>query len=591
MNLKKTYLNCILLGILALTGCNDHDEISTSPIDGNGEIVIMVRLPQQEKISRTNPTGGEDGDGREQGILNENTIHDVSLFFYSGFGINNLDSDIPLTKVFVKADDISWSEEDLIFEKKIIIRLDPEETDLRENGLLNSNVDVSFITVVNGGEDFSKDIKTLGDLLAYDSLGATWSQINGSSNAAECDNFVMSTAYETDKSGYIMVGSERRKVGASNLTKTEIPTSDDFKNTGWYGETTVQRMCARVDVMYNESNLSTGAKDLKYTVSGNGGYNTVYITNILPVNVMSQPSYLISKITSSVPTTWDDQSINSIWGGVELTDANQVPANYVIEPTTLLKSVSSNASQLQKWYGSTCAENVKISIAEEENGKIGSYYYGDLSSIEYNCNKFSVICYANENTQPMESFSSNYLTGLALRSVYVPVAIYYDYVETKDEDGNTIMHLLKMPTGDYSDLSNMHIFRYSPSSGGIVDEKNSIYFLDYRVLTNYAKDHPEDNARITPFESCIYADEDGNKELGIRCYYNLWLRHYNDESADPQLSYPMEYAIVRNNIYRVALSFSGPGDPTPTMREPDTMQARIFVRKWNQRVENTPLEF
>ncbi|MDE6422957.1 MAG: fimbria major subunit, partial [Muribaculaceae bacterium] len=68
-----------------------------------------------------------------------------------------------------------------------------------------------------------------------------------------------------------------------------------------------------------------------------------------------------------------------------------------------------------------------------------------------------------------------------------------------------------------------------------------------------------------------------NKELGIKCYYNLWLRHYNDENADPQLSYPMEYAIVRNNIYRVALSFSGPGDPTPTMREPDTMQARIFV--------------
>ena len=123
MNLKKKYLNCILLGTLALTGCNDHDEISTSPIDGNGEIVIMVRLPQQEKISRTNPTGGEDGDGREQGILNENRIHDVSLFFYSGFGINNLDSNIPLTKVYVKADDISWSEEDLIFEKKILTKL------------------------------------------------------------------------------------------------------------------------------------------------------------------------------------------------------------------------------------------------------------------------------------------------------------------------------------------------------------------------------------------------------------------------------------------------------------------------------------
>ena len=53
----------------------------------------------------------------------------------------------------------------------------------------------------------------------------------------------------------------------------------------------------------------------------------------------------------------------------------------------------------------------------------------------------------------------------------------------------------------------------------------------------------------------------------------------------------MQYATVRNNIYRVALTFNGPGDPTPTMREPETMQARIFVRKWNQRKEKDALKF
>ena len=85
-----------------------------------------------------------------------------------------------------------------------------------------------------------------------------------------------------------------------------------------------------------------------------------------------------------------------------------------------------------------------------------------------------------------------------------------------------------------------------------------------------------------------YLDEN---TLGFVCYYNLWLRHYNDEKADPQEAYPMEYATVRNNIYRVSISFNGPGDPEPTMRDPDTMQARIFVRKWNLRTDDKPLEF
>ena len=102
--------------------------------------------------------------------------------------------------------------------------------------------------------------------------------------------------------------------------------------------------------------------------------------------------------------------------------------------------------------------------------------------------------------------------------------------------------------------------------------------------------HPGDVADITAFT----AEKHGDR-WGFICYYNLWLRHYNDvddaNPSNPHAHMPMEYATVRNNIYRVAVSFSGPGDPEPTMREPDTMKARIFVRKWNLRTENNALEF
>ena len=124
--------------------------------------------------------------------------------------------------------------------------------------------------------------------------------------------------------------------------------------------------------------------------------------------------------------------------------------------------------------------------------------------------------------------------------------------------------------------------RYMPTTtDGITDDK-AIYFSDRNDALAYAADHPEDQATITVFPDGV-------------CYYNLWLHHYDDiddqTPSDPHTRLPMEYAIVRNNIYRVSVSFNGPGDPTPDMREPETMKARIFVRKWNKRAEKDPLDF
>ena len=171
----------------------------------------------------------------------------------------------------------------------------------------------------------------------------------------------------------------------------------------------------------------------------------------------------------------------------------------------------------------------------------------------------------------------------------MPAHIYEAYTETTDtETGITKKELTEMTSEKKSNIvDGTTIYRYSPSKREGQSEAESLYFYDKAAMDAYAKDHPQDYAEITEYKS----ERLGSTILGFGCYYNLWWRHYNDESADPQLTYPMEYATVRNNIYRVAVSFSGPGDPSPTMREPDTMQARIFVRKWNYRTEDKPLYF
>ena len=67
------------------------------------------------------------------------------------------------------------------------------------------------------------------------------------------------------------------------------------------------------------------------------------------------------------------------------------------------------------------------------------------------------------------------------------------------------------------------------------------------------------------------------------CYYNMWIRHANDNTADPgpDRRSPMEYGIVRNNVYRISFTFHGPGNLTPDNPRPtEHMRTVIYVRPW-----------
>ena len=163
---------------------------------------------------------------------------------------------------------------------------------------------------------------------------------------------------------------------------------------------------------------------------------------------------------------------------------------------------------------------------------------------------------------------------MAFRALFQPI------VWSRWDDTEKILTLTEKTDMEWRALADKTFWRYLPATGTKDSNKDSdaLYFASETEAEHYAAAHPQDNAMIKKFTGGI-------------CYYNLWLRHFNLDNADPQTDYPMEYAIVRNNIYRFSISFSGPGDPTPTLREPDTMMSRIFVRKWNRRHEKSPLTF
>ena len=491
----------------------------------------------------------------------------------------------------------------------VVLKFQCQQEDLKR---IEDNGGLNFVAVANVGPIDPMEGKKLGELrdktLEYYFGTNSWSTTNDvfSDNAANMNYFLMSTAYNDN---YYYGG---QWTGDNKVRKQS--------NGEYKGVTTLQRMYARLDLWYNKTanavTEGTGTDEkvteLKYVVEDATG-NTVYLTNVLPVNVMQAPSYLFKKIVElpSGTDSWNARTNYTVWesgktlwngtdckwGGKE-TPTNgsfdysegstlpldtDLPMNYVLERHTAekLKTGLTPDATLTSWYGNSRVSQVKSDITSGANGKLNGYWHGlpnSTSNPSYGCDHIAIISYANENTHPTDCYHSNYLTGMAFRAIYVPAEIYSGYKETTDgkveasawhaEDGT------ETPT---------KIYRYSPTTKDQKESK-SLYFTNSGAAKKYAEGHPEDMAIISSDAEAFTAIQHGGK-WGFVCYYNLWLRHYNYEQDDPQASYPMEYATVRNNIYRVSVSFRGPGDPTPTMREPDTMKARIFVRKWNYKEE------
>ena len=584
----------VALLVMTVSACSDDwmkDPDGSESAGAERFIVLKIAVPTGETAAHTraNPMGGEDGNGREDGILNENKIHDLNIFFYNHSEGMNAPDATPVKGFYFNLDNPDDEDNSVKFDK-----VEPSSINgmtyyevkfIYEGEITNfSHTALKFITVANVGKPMGRSLLTLGDLRKHNGhiessiLSSSWieTSVDGQ-KVKDYDRFVMTTAY-----------ADQNINGKDYGSSTINFSGTGSENAPYLGETTVERLCARIDLWYNKAqNAGNSDSPEKLTYSVKGGADdseiaTVHIINVLPVNVMQKTSFLLKKVTdesgTSTRSDWSASGLGGItsfkWGGVEMPHPNAAgkdrPVNYVVEPTTLLKNKTD--ADPAGWYGDTGAETVKNRITQSSPGSFGDYHNGipaSPTSPNYDCDRIAIIGYANENTHPTDCFKSEFLTGLAFRAVYVPNKVIETYSEGNLEYKN-----------DYSNGTTF--YRYSPTVQSQY-EGSSLYFISKEVAEAYKAAHQADNAVITEYKDGI-------------CYYNLWLKHYDDVDdrdgkSDPHAALPMEYATVRNNIYRVAISFSGPGDPTPEMREPNNIHSRIFVRPWNQRKENSPIVF
>lgn len=559
----KGVAGCLLMASLA-AGCAQED-IDTAPSGGGGmsasSYVSLSFASQQSTPTRSNPTGGETGDGQEKGQANENEIKSAVAFFYQGSGTDGVNSSGTTPIMAVATFNVrSYTEPGNGIDRTYTTT--PQQVDL-DDGTYN------VLVVANPGADW-----WTGQSLTLDDVRNHIQTTAWTASGSDYSDFVMTSAAD------------------ATLTLNSNPESDPAKAT-----VNVERMAARLDYKAEASYTCT---DPAYTGA------TVEITGAALVNNLTAGSYMLKRVASTVdgvPT----------YLGNETPDAG-VQTNYVLDPWTAGKTSANNSFTIGgeanktakdlygEWFGN---------ISQDPNH--WAAYVQPGTEMTVGTEKWQRIGYTLENTTAAEEAGKRYSTGVVFKAKFHPqgVANYQDG-ETFFAYGTKIYASMEdMMAGfygsEFADLDNIT----SCATWGDVKQ-----FITSTLLTNdpsgynkyleglaEGKDDTEAvaGASLTwsnyMLNECGYSkDENGKvvldqndkvtrialKPYGTRtyedatCYYTWWVRHSNDN--DDTKKGIMEYAIVRNNIYKLTVnSVYSLGGEVP---EEESLIVDVYVNDW-----------
>lgn len=288
----------------------------------------------------------------------------------------------------------------------------------------------------------------------------------------------------------------------------------------------VERITARVDCHYKDGN--------KYMV----GDDEVEILGAVLVNKYQHPSYVFKRVTEDVQLS----SSSIIYLGEEKGNATIPASNYVIDPKTFKPSTETDlGAAYENPFSSTDWNNVTW---KDLNENVTSTKEGEELT-------YSFLDYAQENIVSAEVATSSratYCTGIVFRAKYTPKNV----VGELPADGS--------------------FYWYDNQAFASLDKVK-----EYSTAVNAITDLSDENCAqygILKYEEGI-------------CYYTYWIRHADD--GDPTKISPMEYAIVRNNIYQLDVrSISGIGSVTPI--EDAQVIITVYVVDWKD-VPTIPVEW
>lgn len=584
------YCGAALYAALALmaASCSMSDDISADcgRTDDAKQVYVKLRVsvPSQAPVSRAgDPTGGEAGDSTEVGQTYENSINSVLVFFYRADDNNNINAEA--------------------------------STQIDEYAHLTTvNKDENGSWVTNPVQ-VSLDLNTPYNVIVVANPGDTsWAGTEGRTLGGVRDHIYTQAWTGNDTDGYtnFVMSSEG---GTETITVTEKNTSEANPATT---NVDVERLAARVDYQTNQKN--------NYDCTD--GIGSVTITGAAIINQLTAGTYLIKRVTqdgSNNVTYLGDEEPAGAGGGVA--------TNYVIDPWTAVKTAE-NAVLSNKPFdvngtkvnaaGLYNQETYYPTIPDGANPEAWADYCKKGTPMEDAGAGWTRVGYTLENTTLAENTSTAYNTGIVFKAQFTPAGVaYYTSGNTFFRYDNTIYTTL---TGMMASLNGQQNFAQYVSDAiqgfkswsdvtefadGLTDPTgyadylkglagadadtgfsiDGIYDWDgymrnvLGVYESNSKKGPQINQGDINTRDVLFTNSKGRLRTYYngQCYYIWWLRHSNN--GDDTTNGIMEYAVVRNNIYKVTVSsVSSIGGDIPGAEE---LRAHVYVNDWVSLEEET----
>lgn len=583
--------------LTALSGCSG-DELagSADPAAPGGAPVSYVRLdfampsaPAGRAALRPldNPAGGENGGGLEIGQTAENEVRSAVAFFFQPAGDENTgvnaDASTPVTAVYFPTctatagpgnGGTSAGSPDAVY-----------TTGSTPTELKNGTYQV--LVVANPGEDqwwrtAADGALTLGQVRDRIQIAA-WTESAGSYS-----DFVMTSAADATLT--------------LNSNKKEDPATTTVS---------VERMAARVDYAAEEESFK--CTDPAYTGA------TVQITGAAIVNDFTAGSYLLKRVTGGT----DNLGSWTYLGEETADEATGAATNYVLDPLTADKTSNNSTFVLD---GTTYSSRADLygtylpSGSQDPNDWAALVTEGARLSGQWGGRDWRRAGYTLENVTRADESGRAYSTAVVFKATFHPAGLsnyrdgetffawgaqLYPSMEdvmaaaygaawtdiqsamaaatTWDEVREVANRLLDNDPSGYDDYINGLLAADYATDDLDEAERGTLAWTYYMShVTGYTATHENGAWSVHVDQISETTTREYLARFGIRtyedatCYYTWFVRHAND--GDDETNGPMEYAIVRNNVYKLLVTgIYSLGDDVPGESEPIV---RVYVNDW-----------
>ena len=282
------------------------------------------------------------------------------------------------------------------------------------------------------------------------------------------------------------------------------------------GAHTVERSMARFD--YKQA----GAFDM-------GAGITLTLTDAALIN-QSKAHYMFRRVTAGSEPT----ATNAVVGGAE------VPTNWVVDTD----------------WSNKVAGNFDAQLSDPSN-----WHWTSLASLTTNDNydgDYKIWCYAKENTIPGTTAQKhNVSTGVVFKGEITAGATASAEVTAAMAAKKRIYVFNNVLYGAWSDVK-------TAAEAGTDPTLQAAY---NQAATGVAADAEPTGAAAAAAGFTGYSPKNGKYYV----YYYYWNRH--NDNLDPYNMGVMEFAVVRNNVYKLAVDkisrFGHPTPPDPSNPDPD----------------------